>query len=193
MTDLLEKRNAMKAKKPRFLRQEAHKRKKVSNNWRQPKGGDSKMRKKKGGNRRMPSMGFSSPRKVRGLDKLGFVEVIVKNVNELSSIDPKVQIVVLGKIGTKKRVEVLKKCEEMKLKVSNVKDIKAFLAEVDKKIVDKKQKIKALEEKKIKKVQEVEKKKKKTVNKEEKGEEAPQEETKKGAKSEKIKILEKGE
>jgi len=193
MNKLLEKRNKDKAKKPNFLRQDAHKVKRVPSNWRQPKGKDSKMRKKQGGKRRMPSMGFASPRKVRGLDKLGFVEVLVKNVNELNSIDPKTQIVVLGRIGTKKRVEVLKKCEEMKLDVSNVRDIKGFIAEVEKKVTEKKAKSKAIEEKKTQKIKEAEKKDKKTDKKEEKKEEAPKEETKKGEKSDKIKVLEKGE
>tara|TARA_Y100000310_G_scaffold344294_1_gene456255 strand:+ start:889 stop:1470 length:582 start_codon:yes stop_codon:yes gene_type:complete len=193
MKKLLEKRNEQKAKKPTFLRQDAHKVKRVPSNWRQPKGKDSKMRKKQGGKRRMPSMGFSSPRKVRGLDKLGFVEVLVKNVNELNSIDPKTQIVVLGRIGTRKRVEVLKKCDEMKLKVTNVKDIKAYLAEVDKKIAEKKKKLKELEEKKVKRDKETEKKDKKPAKKEEVKDEAPKEETKKGSKSDKIKVLEKGE
>ena len=193
MKKLLEKRNEQKAKKPTFLRQDAHKVKRVPSNWRQPKGKDSKMRKKQGGKRRMPSMGFSSPRKVRGLDKLGFVEVLVKNVNELNSIDPKTQIVVLGRIGTRKRVEVLKKCDEMKLKVTNVKDIKAYLAEVDKKIAEKKKKLKELEEKKTKRDKEADKKDKKPAKKEEVKDEAPKEETKKGSKSDKIKVLEKGE
>tara|TARA_Y100000310_G_C20690729_1_gene822021 strand:- start:3405 stop:3983 length:579 start_codon:yes stop_codon:yes gene_type:complete len=190
MNKLLELRNAKKAKKPAFKRQDSHKWDRLDERWRQPKGGDSKLRKKRRGKRRHPSMGFSSPRKVKGLNKLGFEEVLVKNVDLLDSIDPKKQVVLVGKVGKKKKIEIIKKSEEMKLTVVNVKDIKAFIAEVDKKMVDKKNKIKELEEKKAKRVKKDDKKAKKEVKKE-KTEEQPKEETKKGDKSEKIKTLEK--
>ena len=43
---ILELRNARKAKKPDFVRQEAWRRPKLTIKWRQPKGGQSKLRKK---------------------------------------------------------------------------------------------------------------------------------------------------
>jgi large subunit ribosomal protein L32e len=193
MNKLLELRNAKKAKKPTFKKQDSHKWDRLSDSWRQPKGGDSKLRKKRRGKSRHPSMGFSSPRKVRGLNKLGFEEVLVKNVDLLDSIDVKTQVVLVGRVGKKKKIEIVKKCEEMKLNIANVKDIKSFIAEVDKKMADKKKKIKDIEEKKAKRVKKDDKKAKKEEVKEEKKEEQPKEETKKGEKSDKIKVLEKGQ
>ncbi len=190
MNRLLELRNAKKAKKPEFKKQDSHKHDRLSDSWRQPKGGDSKLRKKRRGKRKMPSMGYSSPRKVSGLNKLGFEEVLTKNIKLLSSIDPKKQVVLVGRVGKKKKIEIIKKCEEMKLTVANVKDVKAFIANVDKKMADKKNKLKEIEEKKAKRVKKDVKKSKKEV-KEETNEEQPKEETKKGEKSEKIKVLEK--
>jgi len=197
MNKLLELRNAKKAKKPAFKRQDSHKWDRLNESWRQPKGGDSKLRKKRRGKRRHPSMGFSSPRKVKGLNKLGFEEILVKNVDLLDSIDVKTQVVLVGKVGKKKKIEIVKKCEEMKLTIANIKDIESFIAEVDKKMADKKKKIKDLEEKKAKRVKKDDKKVKKEEVKEEKKEEVkkeqPKEETKKGHKSDKIKVLEKGQ
>ncbi len=187
---LVELKNEKKAKKPTFLRQDAHKKDKLSDNWRQPKGKDSKMRKKFRGKRRMPSMGFSSPRLVRGFNQEGFKERLVNNLTDLEGIDTSKEMVIVGNIGLKKKVEVLKKCEELKVKISNIKDVKKFLDDVKKKQEEKKKAVKERAEKKKAK-EEKEKKVKKEEKKETVKEDLPKEETKKGEKSEKIKILEK--
>lgn len=186
LKELVELKNAKKAKKPTFLRQDTHKKDKLSENWRRPKGKDSKMRKGFRGKRRSPSMGFSSPRLVRGFNREGFKDVLVKNVEDVTKVDPKTEMVVVGNIGLKKKIEVIKKCDELKLKISNLKDVKKFLDDVKNKQEEKKKAVKERSEKK--KAREETTKK---VKKEEKKEEAPKEETKKGEKSEKIKILEK--
>ena len=46
MKDLLKIRRIAKAKKPTFLKQDAHRLAKLSEQWRQPKGQHSKIRKK---------------------------------------------------------------------------------------------------------------------------------------------------
>ena len=184
---LVEIKNEKKAKKPKFLRQDAHKKDKLSDNWRQPKGKDSKMRKGFRGKRRQPSMGFSSPRLVRGFNREGFKERLVNNVSDLEGIDVSKEMVIVGAIGLKKKVEVMKKCQELKVKISNV---QKFLDDVKNKQQEKKKTLKEREEKK-KAREDKAKKSKKEDNKEEVKEEAPKEETKKGEKSEKIKILEK--
>jgi large subunit ribosomal protein L32e len=117
---LVEIKNEKKAKKPKFLRQDAHKKDKLSDNWRQPKGKDSKMRKGFRGKRRQPSMGFSSPRLVRGFNREGFKERLVNNVSDLEGIDVSKEMVIVGAIGLKKKVEVMKKCQELKVKSSKV-------------------------------------------------------------------------
>jgi len=145
---------------------------------------------------KMPSLGYSSPRKVRGLDRQGFEEVLVQNVQELEGFNPVTQIVVVANIGLKKKMEILEVCQEKQYKVSNVKDVAGFIAGTKKKMEDKKKKKKADEEKKKKeqekKLKKAEEKKKKEEEKKE-TEETLEEETKKGQKSDKIKILEKRE
>jgi len=191
--ELVELKNVKKAKQPKFLRQDAHKKDKLVNKWRQPKGKDSKMRKKKGSKRRMPSMGFSSPRLVRGLNRQGLKEINVKNLNDLTGIDNAKEIVLVGNVGKKKKVEILNKCQELKLNVANVKDIVKYLDEVKKAIDEKKTKVAEIKKKKEEKEKKVAKKDKKEEKKEVKQEatEEVKQETKKGEKSDKIKVLEK--
>jgi large subunit ribosomal protein L32e len=183
---LLKLREKIKAKKPTFLRQEADKISKLRKTWRQPKGSDSKMRKKFRGNRKQPSMGYSSPRKVRGLHKSGLQEVRVETVSALEGIDPATQIVVVAKVGNKKKVEILKACESKKLKIANVKDTSAFMTKVSEGLARRQKKRKA---RKAKKVVSKEAPKKEKKSEEKKDNSSP--ETKKGEKSDKIKTLEK--
>ncbi|MFH1972876.1 MAG: eL32 family ribosomal protein [archaeon] len=189
---LLELRNAKNAKKPDFVRQEAWKRPRLKIKWRQPKGGQSKLRKKEKGKRKQPSLGYCSPTKVKGLNREGFKERLVNNVKDLEGFDEKIEIITIANIGIKKRVEILKKCLEKKYKVSNVKDIENYIKNVEDKLKEKKKEIKEREEKKKKAKEKALKKKEKEEKKEEeKIEEKPkEEETKKGEKSDKIKILE---
>ena len=190
---LLELRNARKAKKPTFLRQEGHKRIKLEEKWRLPKGAQSKLRRKYKGKKRMPSLGFCSPSKVKGLTREGFKPRLVKNLKELEGFDSKTETVVVGKIGDKKRVEILKFCLEKKFNVTNIKDVQTYIKNVEDRLKEKKKETKEREEKKKKAKEKALKKKE---EKKEEGKEKLEEkieETKKGQKSEKIKVLEKRE
>jgi len=183
---LMELRAAIKAKKPTFLRQDAHKRKKLRETWRQPRGMHSKLRRKLGGRRIHPSMGWSSPRKVRGLNREGLRDVTIYTVSALAVLNPKIHSVVVGKVGTKNRLAILTACVEKKFAVSNIKDIGKYIKGVEEHFVQKK---KAKKEIVAKKSVEADKKEKKEEAKTETPE--AQHETKKGDKSDKIKVLEK--
>lgn len=186
---LLEQRRLTKSKKPRFLRQDANRNKSLVKNWRKPKGMHSKMRLHLRGRRASPSPGYASPRAVRGLTREGLTEVHVYNAKHLENFNPKTQIIVFGNIGMRKKMELLKVCTEKKYSVAQIKDIPAFMKKVESGLASRKTKKKQSEDTK-KKIKEESTK----VIKEEKKEEAPhqvQEETKKGEKSDKIKVLEK--
>ncbi|AMM54418.1 MULTISPECIES: 50S ribosomal protein L32e [Thermococcaceae] len=119
---LLRVRARLKRKKPKFLRQEWWRYPKFKNDpkWRRPKGIDSKMRLKLKGKPRSPSIGWSSPRLVRGLHPSGYEEVLVHNVKELEKLDPKRQAArIAHTVGRKKRIEILKRAEELGIKVLN--------------------------------------------------------------------------
>tara|TARA_Y100000310_G_scaffold342215_1_gene444348 strand:- start:2072 stop:2689 length:618 start_codon:yes stop_codon:yes gene_type:complete len=193
MDKLLKLRNEKKAKKPTFVQQCSHKISKIASKWRRPRGIQSKMRLKHKGKKKSPSLGYSSPRKVRGLNRIGLKEVLVQRVSDLEGFDSKTQTVVVAHVGTKKRVEILSACVAKGYDVSNVKDIQGFIKEVKEDMEDRKKDKKKRADKK-KKVEDA-LKKKKDKKEEKKKEEVvePQHETKKGQKSDKIKLLEGGQ
>ena len=180
---LLQQRKHTKAKKPLFLRQDAHRNKSLEKRWRKPKGMHSKMRLHLRGRRSSPSPGYASPHAVKGLTRFGFKEVYVQNVRSLEGFDPKTQIIVLGKLGLRKKMVLLKICVEKNYPVAQIKDIQAFMQKIEAGIASRKNK-KQQEKKKDVAIE-------KTKDKKEAEKKEDTEETKKGEKSDKIKILEK--
>jgi len=109
----------MKRKKPRFLRQEWWKRKRLKLCWRKPKGLDSKLRKGLKGYGYRVKIGWRSPKETRGLYK-GLEEVRVFNPADLEGLDPKKHIVrIASTVGKKKRQEIVKAAGEKGLKIAN--------------------------------------------------------------------------
>ena len=116
----LELRARLKAKKPRFRRQESWRYKRVSQIWRKPDGIDSKMRIRKKGWPKIVEVGYRGPRKARGLHPSGYREVLVRNVDDLAKIDPKVQAVrIAHTVGMKKRAEISLRAGERHIHILN--------------------------------------------------------------------------
>ena len=182
MKNLLELRKKIKKKKPHFLRQNAHKIKKLKKVWRQPKGMHSKMRKKLRSYRKHPSPSYSSPKKVRNLTPEGFIPIIISNTSQLK--DQKA-IIISGKVGLRKKIDIVKKALQLKIKILNLKNPEEFIKEIESKLAKKKEELK----KKIEKRKESKQETTKKTEKKEK-EETP-EKKKKREKEEKRKILEK--
>ena len=66
-------------------------------------------------------VGFRGPKDVRGLHSSGFEEIIVYNVNDLDAIDPNKQAARIGSsVGTKKRMDIEKKAEELDVRILNM-------------------------------------------------------------------------
>jgi len=103
----LELRARLKAKKPKFRRQESWRYKRVSQVWRKPDGIDSKMKRRKKGWPKTVDAGYRGPKEARGLHPSGYEEMLVRNVDDLAKIDPKVQAVrIAHTVGMKKRAEI---------------------------------------------------------------------------------------
>jgi len=117
---LLRLREILKKKRPKFRRQESWRYVRIDDSWRRPKGIDNKVREKRKGYIKMPSVGYRGPKKVRGLHPSGLKEVIVHNVKELLGLDPSVHAVrIAHTVGRKKRLMIIEKAEELKLKILN--------------------------------------------------------------------------
>ncbi len=116
----LSKNEYVKHKKPKFIRQESWRYKRVPDKWRRPHGVDSKMRKKVKGWPASPTTGYRSPKKTRGLHPSGFVETRVHAVDDLAGIDPDLQAIRIARtVGGRKRVAILSLAEERGIHVLN--------------------------------------------------------------------------
>ena len=181
MKNLLELRKNIKKKKPHFLRQNAGKLSKLKLAWRQPKGMHSKMRKKLRSYKKHPSPSYSSPKKVRGLTPEGFIPIIINNTPELK--DQKA-IIISGKVGLRKKIDIIKKALQLKIKILNLKNPEDFIKEIETKLKSKK-------EEENKKIEKRKKSKQEAIKKTEpKTKEETPEEKEKREKEEKRKILE---
>jgi len=123
----LRKHQRGKHKKPNFKRQESWRYKRVKENWRTPRGIDSKMRKKVKGWPRSPEAGYRSPKEIRGLHPSGYIEVRVQTVDDINKIDPRTQAIrIAHTVGVKKRFEISAKAEERGIHVLNPRKVEKF-------------------------------------------------------------------
>jgi large subunit ribosomal protein L32e len=110
----------IKRKKPKFIRKRGAIYKRLGLKWRASKGIHSKMRKHKKEAGHQPRPGYGSPRSVEGLHPSGFAEVMIYNVKGLDGINPQKQACrVSATVGKKKKQEIMKRANELKIKVLN--------------------------------------------------------------------------
>ena len=107
-------------KKPKFLRQSSHAYKRLSKGWRKPTGLHSKLKRREKGKGFLPSPGYGAPKELKGLHPSGFREILVYSIKDLEKIDSKKEAVKIAHtVGKKKRSGLIKKAEELKIKVLN--------------------------------------------------------------------------
>jgi len=113
-------RKQIKNRTPKFLREEWFRYKRIPNNWRRPDGITSKMRINLKYRPNKVRVGYRGPKDVRGLHSSGFDEVLIHNIEELQNINKNQQAIRIGStVGTKKRIEIQKKAEEMDIRTLN--------------------------------------------------------------------------
>ena len=145
---LLEVRKTIKDKKPEFKQQDFHKKKRLSDKWKRPRGLQSKMRHQFKGYHRLPKQGWRSPVEVRGIHQKGYEAILVYNVSDLSKIKKDQAIIIAGNVGNKKRLDIITKAEELKIIVLNIK-VDKFKEKIAKQKEDKtKEKVEKTEKKK---------------------------------------------
>lgn len=107
-------------KKPKFLRVSARAYKRLGKRWRRARGMHAKLRRHEKSKGKMPSVGYGAPKELRYLHPSGFREVLIYNINDLEKIDAKNEAIKIAHtVGRKKRKEIIKKAEELKIKVLN--------------------------------------------------------------------------
>ena len=119
----MEKKTTTKRKKPKFLRTDWHKKirlgrgVKKNQKWHGAKGRQNKLRLNRKGRMQRPKIGWGADTKNKGF--VDGVEVVrVENVSELSKVKKGCGIII-AKVGTKKRTEIIAKANEMKIKILN--------------------------------------------------------------------------
>jgi len=107
-------------KKPKFRRWLSQTYKRLEESWRKPRGIQSKIRIRRKGKIRMPSVGWGAPKTSRGLHPSGFKEIVVYSIKDLERVNPEKEAVKIShRVGKKKREEIVKKANELKIKVLN--------------------------------------------------------------------------
>ena len=117
---LLEKRKKVSARRPKFVRQESWRYKRVKKSWRKPKGIDNKMQEKRKGVPSMVNIGYRGPKAVRGLHPSGYQVVHVANIYDLEDIDKDTEAVMIKHtVGGRKRQQILDNASDLGLKILN--------------------------------------------------------------------------
>ncbi len=113
-------RNALRSRKPRFIRQESWRYKRVKPSWRRPRGKTSKMRRKQRGWPKIVAVGYKVAKKVRGLHPSGFREVLIHRLEDLEKIDGKAEVArIAANVGERKRIAILERAKALNVKILN--------------------------------------------------------------------------
>ncbi|TKJ17447.1 hypothetical protein CEE44_02835 [Candidatus Woesearchaeota archaeon B3_Woes] len=182
-------RNMKKKKKPDFNKQSSHKKKRLANKWRKPRGSDSKIKIGRKGYPRKVKVGFRGPVEARGMSRDGQNIVLIKNMNDIKGLN-KDDVVCLSNFGIKKKIEIVKECLKLNLKIMSLKDPAKFLSDSETNLKEQKESKKKKQEEKSKKIAE---KKSKDEDKKDGIEAKVDDEDKKKEKKEKDKLLTKRE
>ncbi|MCD6358087.1 MAG: 50S ribosomal protein L32e [Thermoproteales archaeon] len=118
---LLRLRAEIGRRRPRFIRMNSWYLARLDDSWRSPRSGlDNKIRLERKGFPARVKIGYRGPRAVRGLHPSGKMEVLVHTPSQLEGLDPRVHVVrIAATVGARKRGEILRRAEELGLKVVN--------------------------------------------------------------------------
>jgi len=174
----------------KFIRKDVHKKKRLSLVWRKPKGITNKRRLNRSGHAPCVRPGYGTKASDRGKTKQGLIIISVATLDQLKKIDTKTQAALLAGVGKKRKTELMKEAEKLKITLVNF-NSKLFKEKAEKFLAEKKKDSEKKKEALKEAEKDAEKKKevKKLEDKTESEEEQSQEEKKKAEKEEKDKIL----
>jgi len=117
---LTKMRNALRSRKPRFIRQESWRYKRVKPSWRRPRGKTSKMRREQRGWPKTVAAGYKVAKRVRGLHPSGFREILIHRLEDLEKIDVNAQVArIAATVGERKRIAILERAKALNIRILN--------------------------------------------------------------------------
>lgn len=114
-------RDSASARRPKFVRPESWRYKRLETTWRKPKGIDNHQRKQKSrGRPGLVKIGYGGARLTRGLHPSGYTDNLVHNVEGLDGLDPSRDGVRIAHgVGIRKRIQIASEAVSRKFKVFN--------------------------------------------------------------------------
>ena len=110
----------MSYRRPRFVREESWRYKRVKEPWRAPHGKTSRVRRSKKGWPAVVKIGYSRPRATRGLHPSGFRAITVWRPKDLLALDPKLHVgMIAHTVGENKRVQILDEAKKANIRILN--------------------------------------------------------------------------
>lgn len=117
------------SKRTTFIRQDTHRylklgsKAKKKQKWRRARGRHSKVRRSRAGHPSAPVVGFGNKKSDSGKVR-GFIPILISNLSGLQNIQKGEAAILSSKIGARKKIELIKKADELKIKILNVKESK---------------------------------------------------------------------
>jgi len=106
--------------RPKFVREESWRYKRVKSPWRSPRGKTSRVRRSKEGWPPVVKIGYSRPTAIRGLHPSGLREIMVYRPADLDKLNPKINAARIGHtVGENKRRLILDEAERKDIHVLN--------------------------------------------------------------------------
>lgn len=117
---LVKARAKLKRNKPKFVRPESWRYKRLDPRWRKPKGKDNKVRLSRKGWPKSAKIGYGSLRAARGLHPSGLWEIVVYNIYDLEPLNKNIHAVrIAHTVGSRKRKSIIEEAEKRELRVLN--------------------------------------------------------------------------
>lgn len=106
--------------RPRFVREEAWRYRRVKESWRAPKGKTSRMRRSKDGWPPVVKIGYARAKSYRGLHPSGLREVLIWRPKDLEGLDPKTHVArIAHTVGENKLVQIIDQAKKASVRILN--------------------------------------------------------------------------